>query len=319
MPKLLLVRLSSMGDIIHTLPALTDLARARPGTTLDWVVEEGFAELPQLHPAVGRVIPFALRRWRRSLLSSTTRAEVGALRRSLTAAHYERVIDAQGLIKSALVARQAGAPVVGYDRQSARESLAALAYAESVAVPKALHAVERARLLFAGAFGYRIETAPDYGMAVPEIALPWRPAGAYAVLLTATSRADKEWPEANWIALGTRLVAEGIACVLPWGSDAERERAERLAQAIPQAVVAPRLDLTRAARLLADARVVVGVDTGLAHLAAAVATPVVAIFCASDPDRTGVLAGTYAVNLGRNGAAPDVETVWAATQQGLVA
>ncbi|GHD67925.1 lipopolysaccharide heptosyltransferase I [Jeongeupia chitinilytica] len=308
-----------MGDIIHTLPALTDLVCARPGTTLDWIVEEGFAELPHLHPAVGKVIPFALRRWRRSLLSATTRAEAGALRQSLADAHYDCVIDAQGLIKSALVARQAGAPVIGYDWRSARESLATLAYAERYPAPWSLHAVERARRLFAGAFGYTPDTPPDYGMAVPAVELPWRPSGAYAVLLTATSRADKEWAEPNWVALAARLAAEGIACVLPWGSDAERTRAERLAAAMSNAVVAPRLDLTSAARLLADARVVVGVDTGLAHLAAAVATPVVAIFCASDPERTGVLAGTYAVNLGRRGAAPDAETVWAAVRQGLAA
>ncbi|BCL76645.1 lipopolysaccharide heptosyltransferase I [Jeongeupia sp. HS-3] len=308
-----------MGDIIHTLPALTDLARARPGTTLDWVVEEGFAELPRLHPAVERVIPFALRRWRRSPLAASTHAEVASLRRALAEPGYDRVIDAQGLIKSALVARLAGAPVTGYDRHSARESLAALSYTECHGVAKNLHAIERARLLFAGAFDYRIDTPPDYGLAVPPLDLPWRPAGAYAVLLTATSRADKEWAEPNWTALGLRLAAEGLACVLPWGSEPERVRAERLAQTLPSAVVAPRLGLTEAARLLADARVVVGVDTGLAHLAAAVATPVVAIFCASDPDRTGVLAGSYAVNLGARGAPPDVATVWAATLQGLAA
>ncbi|AOY02299.1 lipopolysaccharide heptosyltransferase I [Jeongeupia sp. USM3] len=319
MSKLLLVRLSSMGDIIHTLPALTDLARARPGIRLDWVVEEGFAALPRLHPSVDRVIPFALRRWRRMPLAPETRAEVAALRQALAAPQYGRVVDAQGLIKSAMVARQAGAPVAGYDWASAREPLASLAYADAYPVPRALHAVERTRRLFAAAFDYRIDTPPDYGLAVPALAQPWRPDGAYAVLLTATSRADKEWMEANWIALGTRLAAEGLACVLPWGSDAERERAERLAAAMPNALVAPKLDLGSAARLLADARVVVGVDTGLAHLAAAVATPVVAIFCASDPALTGVLAGSYAVNLGRRGAAPDVDTVWAATTQGLAA
>ncbi|WP_035055966.1 lipopolysaccharide heptosyltransferase I [Andreprevotia chitinilytica] len=316
MPKLLLVRLSSMGDVIHTLPAVTDLARARPDWTVDWVVEEGFAELPRLHPVVGNVVPFALRRWRKKLLSADTRREFCGFRKQLKSVGYDRVLDAQGLIKSAIVGRLAQGPLAGYDRKNAREPLASCLYRDRYPVNFNQHAVLRGRALMAAAFDYPVSGPVDYGLSVPPTDLPWLPAKPYAVLLTATSRADKEWAEPNWIVLGERFATEGLACVLPWGSASERERAERLAAAIPGAVVAPKLSLTHAAALLSGSRIVVGVDTGLAHLAAAVAAPVVAIFCASNPDMTGVLADTYAVNLGCDGAAPDVDTVWQAAQAG---
>ncbi|SMC26605.1 heptosyltransferase-1 [Andreprevotia lacus DSM 23236] len=306
-----------MGDVIHTLPAVSDLARARPGTTVDWVVEEGFAELPRLHPAVGEVLPIALRRWRKSPLNAHTRSEFADFRSRLQSSRYDLVLDIQGLLKSAVVGKLAHGPMAGYDRHSIREPLASLLYRQRHAVGRHLHAVERSRQLMAAAVGYAPGGPLDYGLRVPAFTPDWLPQQPYAVLLTATSRADKEWAEANWIALGQQLAERGIASVLPWGSAAERERAERLAAAIPAACAAPRLGLGDAAGLLAGSRIVVGVDTGLAHLAAAVAAPVVAIFCASDPIKTGVLADSYAVNLGQHGAAPDVATVWQAVTAGM--
>ncbi|KAF0814801.1 Lipopolysaccharide heptosyltransferase 1 [Andreprevotia sp. IGB-42] len=317
MSRILLLRLSSMGDVIHTLPAVTDLARALPDTRIDWVAEEGFAELPRLHPAVSRVIPIALRRWRKNALDAATRREFAAFRQQLQSTRYDLVLDIQGLLKSATIGRFAHGPLAGYDRHSIREPLASLLYSKRYPVSRDQHAVLRSRQLMAAAMGYTPAGPVDYGLPAAAAALPWLPDQRHAVLLTATSRADKEWPEAHWIALGQQLAAAGLASVLPWGSPAERARAERLATAIPNAMVAPRLSLTEAAALLAGSAIVVGVDTGLAHLAAAVAAPVVAIFCASDPVRTGVLANSYAVNLGRAGAAPDVATVWQAVVAGV--
>ncbi|MBV8464449.1 MAG: lipopolysaccharide heptosyltransferase I, partial [Burkholderiales bacterium] len=295
MPRILLVRLSSMGDIIHNLPAVSDLVAHLPDARLDWVVEEGFAELPRLHPAIDRIIPIAMRRWRRSLMKAETRQEIATLRRTLRETHYDLVLDSQCLIKSAIVARAAGAPVYGMDWPSSREHLASLFYQRRFSAPWSLHAVERYRLLSASAFDYKAVGPVNYGLTPPALVQAWRPSGPYAVLLTATSRDDKLWPEEDWIALGQLLHADGLAVVLPWGSAKERERAERIAGVLPNATVAPRMSLTEGARLLADAKVAVGVDTGLAHLAAAVGVPVVAIYTSTDPNATGVLAASRAV------------------------
>jgi heptosyltransferase-1 len=314
--SILIIRMSSMGDVIHQWPAITDLARAYPNAAIDWVVEEGFADLPRLHPAIRNVIPIALRRWRKSLLAERTQLEWQQFKTQLRACRYDLVLDAQGLIKSAAVAKLACGPIAGFDRHSIREPLASLVYGRKYAVAKDLHAIERNRQLSAAALNYVPHGEIDYGLRTPQLALSWLPQSPYAVFLTATSRADKEWPEANWIVLGQKMLARGLQIVFPWGSATERERAERLAAALPGAIVAPKLTLSEAAVLLTNSAMVVGVDTGLVHLAAAVAVPTVAIFCASDPLLTGIRASSYAVNLGQRGQAPTVDAVWTAVQQG---
>mgnify|MGYP001586574803 CR=1 FL=1 len=306
-----------MGDVIHQLPAISDLIAAYPDAVIDWVVEEGFADLPRLHPAIRRVIPVALRRWRKTPLAASTHAEWAKFKHEIRACRYDVVLDAQGLLKSAFVARLACGPVAGFDRRSIREPLASFSYQRTYAVDKKAHAIDRNRRLTAAANGYRVGEVMNYGLQLPVQTLDWLSNTPYAVLLTATSRLDKEWSEENWIALGRRCLAAGVRPVFPWGSALERERAERLAQALPSALIAPKLSLSDAAILLAGSQIVVGVDTGLVHLAAAVDVPVVAIFCASDPDLTGVRAAGYALNLGRNGKPPTIEQVWDAVLAGL--
>ena len=229
--------------------------------------------------------------------------------RSLQAQHYDLVIDTQGLLKSALIARLARGRRCGYNAASAREAIAARFYDASFDVPKNLHAVERNRRLASLAAGYGASEATDYGIAA--IPAP-TPAGPSAILLTATSRDDKLWPDQRWIALGRALHQRGLTCLLPAGSSDERARAERLAQAIPGAVALPPMSLTELAGQLAAARLVIGVDTGLVHLAAALGRPTLALFCASDPALTGVCASTPAINLGARGRPPGVEEVLAA-------
>lgn len=305
--RILLVKTSSLGDVIHNLPVVSDLAQHFPGAHIDWVVEESFAAIPRLHPAVGRVIPVAVRRWRKRLLSTQTWREIGEFRRVANADFYDAVLDTQGLLKSALIARQARGIKLGLARDSARELLAARFYDRTFSIPKDLHAVERNRRLAAAAFGYTLPPTLDYGIHAPALTAPWLPnggSGDYAVLLTATSRADKEWPEPDWRALGQALIAMGMRCVLPAGSALERERAARIAAALGHAVAAPPLDITALAGLMAGAQIVIGVDTGLTHLAAALDRPTVAIFCGSDPQLTGVFAGARAINLGGIGAPP---------------
>lgn len=310
--RVLLVKTSSLGDVVHNLPVATDIARHRPDARIDWIVEEPFADIPRLHPAVGRVIPVAVRRWRGTLGRRAVWSEMGEFRRRLRAEAYDVVIDTQGLLKSALIARQARlAPDgrrCGYGRAVAREGLAAHLYHLGYDIPRSLHAVERNRRLAAAALGYALDTPCNYGIAAAPLRAPWLDAATggrpYAVLLTATSRAAKEWPEEHWRALLALLDGLGWRAVLPAGSESERARAARLAASSAVGLAAPPLDIAALAGLMAGAGAVIGVDTGLVHLAAALGRPTVALFSASDPALTGVHAGPAAVNLGAPGRPP---------------
>lgn len=313
MAKLLIVKTSSLGDVVHALPVLSDLAHARPGLTVGWLVEEAFACLPALHPACGRVIPVALRRWRRSPLDARTRAEYRQMREQLVAFGATHILDLQGLLKSAwlsTVATTGSAQRLGYDWRSAREPLASLFYHQRHTVSRQEHAVVRNRQLAAAALGYPLDMPCAYGPLGGSAVLPGDSAPV-AVLLHATSREDKLWPEARWIALGAELAREGLCCVLPSGSPAEAVRADRLAAAIPGARALSPGPLAQLLPVLASARLAVGVDTGLTHLATAFGLPVVALYTATDPAATGVYGSARACNLGGAGACPDVAAVLA--------
>ena len=314
--RILLVKTSSLGDVIHNLPVVSDLARSFPGATIDWCVEESFADIPRLHPAVGEVIPVAIRRWRKTLLQRATWREIGEFRKRIARTPYDAILDTQGLIKSALIARQASGPRLGYAAEVAREPLAARFYDQTFVIPPNAHAVERNRWLAAAAFGTPLDLPLDYGIAAPAVDLPWL-AGRYAVLLTATSRDDKLWAEASWIALAQSLAERGLTAVLPSGSARERERAQRIAAAVPGAVVAPPLTLRELAGALGGAALTVGVDTGLAHLSTALGVPTIALFMASDPALTGVYGSGFCRNLGARGRAPTVAEVLTAAAQEL--
>lgn len=313
MINVLIVRTSSMGDLIHTWPAITELLAHYPNLRLSWMAEENFCDIAGLHPGISDVIPIAWRRWRRSLLSPATWSEIGALRARLRATHWDCVLDSQGLVKSAIPARLAGGTLVGYDRQSIREPLASLLYDKKMAVSRKLSAIERNRQLFARAFGYQSGGAPCFGIGRGERP-DWLAVDNYAVLLHATSRESKEWSESSWVALGAWLNKQGMQSILPWGNERERVRALRLADAIDGAVAAPRLRLREAAGLLGHARAVIGVDTGLTHLANALDVPLVAIYTDTDPALTGVVETPYARNLGNVGICPTLHEVQAALQ-----
>ena len=311
---LLLVKTSSLGDVIHNLPVVSDLRRAFPDATIDWCVEESFAEIPRLHPEVAEVIPVAIRRWRKHLGSMQTWSEMRAFRRRIKTTAYDAVLDTQGLIKSGLICRLAYGTRYGYAAEVARERHAARFYDKTFVIPPNAHAVVRNRWLGAAAFDYPVDFPLDYGIAAPEIDLPWLTAEHHAVLLTATSRDDKLWPEAHWIALGQSMKKRGLSPILPSGSAAERARAERIAAAIPGAVVAPRLNLRELAALIGRATLAVGVDTGLAHLATALRVPTIALYVATDPALTGVLGSGLFRNLGGIGQTPSVAEVLNATE-----
>ncbi|HXJ50289.1 MAG TPA: lipopolysaccharide heptosyltransferase I [Burkholderiales bacterium] len=284
---------------------MTDAARSVPGARIDWVVEEGFAGVARMHCSVERVIPVALRRWRGALWKRSVWKEIASFRAALAAQPYDAVIDTQGLLKSALIACCAAGPRHGMDRASAREPLAALFYDRTHAVPRALHAVERNRRLMAASLGVALPPGIDYGLrsnAERAAALP----ASYSVLLTMTSREDKLWPEPRWIELGRALA---LPAVLPWGNAEERSRAERIAQGIGEAVIPERMALEELAQVLAGATNVVGLDSGLSHLAAAFGAPAVAVFCGSDPALTGLYGAPRARNVGARGRPPQVSEV----------
>ncbi|MFZ7156502.1 lipopolysaccharide heptosyltransferase RfaC [Avibacterium avium] len=290
--RICLVKTSSMGDVIHALPALTDAQKAFPDLQVDWVVEENFAEIPTWHSAVKQVIPVAIRRWRKQLLQRKTWQEWQSYRQLLQQNQYDAVIDAQGLVKSALFAvRLAQGAKHGYDRYSAREPLAALFYDERYAIDYQQHAVERIRQLFAQALGYALPNQQgDYGIAQHfpvQQSLP-----PYVLLIHATTRADKHWRNQEWKKLAQNLTALGLAVHLPWGNEKEKQAAEWIAQGIENAVVLPKMDLTALAQHIANAQAVVSVDTGLAHLTAALDKPNITLYGATNPD----LIGTYGKN-----------------------
>lgn len=303
MRRILFVKTSSLGDVVQHCPAVSDAARKLSGASIDWVVEEPFAGIASMHAAVRRVIPVAMRRWRRSLWSPSVWSEIGRFRRTLSEERYDLVIDTQGLLKSALICAFAPGTKHGLDRSSAREPLAAGFYDVTHAVPRGIHAVERNRVLTASALGYSLEGPLEYGL---------RPSGEspirhpYAVFLTMTSRDDKLWPQPRWVELGRALKTP---VVLPWGTDAEKARAEAIAAGIGNATVPSRMSLRDLAKVLGKANSVVGLDTGLTHLAAALGARTVGIYCGSDPALTGLYGSSNANNAGGIGRPPSVDEV----------
>jgi heptosyltransferase-1 len=325
----LVVKLSSLGDVVHAMPAVQDLRAAWPEARIDWVVERGFAPLVRRCEGVGRVIACELRRWRKAPLSAATRAEWRAFREELRAERYDAVIDLQGLTKSALVARMALLAPAG-SRYALANRTAGSSYEAptrwvadvAVTIPEQTHAVERSRLLCAQAFGYDVSGAWHFGLAPspPGGGLGWEPARPGPIAcIHGTSRDDKLWPEPHWIALGQRLVDAGHGIALPHGSDAEEARAHRLAAALgPLAEVWPRLSLDALTDRLATCAGAIGVDSGLSHIAVALALPHVQVYNFDTAWRTGPLGegrqrSVYAQ------PTPTVDAVWAAWQAVTIA
>lgn len=309
MPRMLFVKTSSLGDVVHHMPAVTDARRHFPDARIAWVVEEDYAPLVALHPGVDEVIPVALRRWRRALARKATWREADMFLGRLRAQAYDVVVDAQGLMRSAVLARAARGPRHGYARNSVREPLASLLYDVRHEVGRERHAVDRNRELTGRALGYAAGGGIDYGLRGPPAT-----AGArrYALLLHGSARAEKEWPEAHWLQVGRALARDGMDVLLLWGNAAERARSERLAAAIARAEVVDRQPLDAVARLVAGAAAVIGLDTGLTHLAAAFRVPLVSIFVHSVPQLTGPRGAGPIATLGERGRVPGADEAVAA-------
>lgn len=295
--RVLVVKTSSLGDVVHALPALTDARRVFPNIAFDWAVEEAFAEIPDWHPAVAQVIPVAIRRWRKHILGTLLNGEWRHCKAQLREHRYDCVIDAQGLLKSAWIAKQPGAPIAGLDKNSAREPAASWFYQQPVAVPWEQHAVERVRALFAAALEYEVPAQRgSYGLDKHRF-VDIVPRRRHVLFLHGTTRADKHWPEPYWHELAKAVAKTGCRILLPWGNDVERQRAVRIAAAANKiatdsAEVLPRSRLHELATWIATSTAVVAVDTGLGHLTAALDVPAVSLYGPTDPARIG----TYGEN-----------------------
>jgi heptosyltransferase-1 len=305
--RVLVLKTSSMGDVVHALPAISDMAAAVPGIEIDWLVEAPFAAIPRLHPAVRRVLPMAWRTWRRSPLARATWRAMAELRATLKRDRYDLVLDLQGLTKSAIWGLQADGPLVGYDHRSGRDPVAPLFYRRKAAVSLALQAVERNRRLAAAHLAYPMPaTAPSFGIVAPQGS--WLPALPFAALIPCASRAEKLWPEPCWIALGQRLATAGLVPVVVWGNALEQARATRIAAGCG-GVVPPFLSVADTAAVLGRARQIVGLDTGFSHLAAAFGQPTIGIYCDHEPGLAGITGPGLVASFGGKRQVPALDTV----------
>jgi heptosyltransferase I len=319
--RILIIKTSSLGDVVHCLPVIADIKNLHPEAQIDWVVEESFADILKLHPQIKRIIPVAIRRWRKGIFSKQTWHEISAFKQQLHTQQYDVVIDTQGLLKSGLIAYLSHSQnKCGYDKSSAREGVASCFYQHKFAISYQQHAVIRNRTLAALALGYSPPTtAPDYGIQaatnVDLTATDLMPAllnKSYIIALHGTSRDSKLWPSAHWIALGQQLEKHQIQLVLPWASTAEFTRAQHIANALQNAIVLPKLSIAALATVISHAQAAIGVDTGLSHLAAALNKPTIAIYTDTNPALTGVMAGGQAcANLGGINLQPPVQEVLA--------
>jgi heptosyltransferase-1 len=276
MTEILFLKTSSMGDVLHHMPAVTDARRRFPQARITWVVDELYAPLAALHPAVNEIVPIAVRRWRKRLHELPTWNEIREATTRLRSHRYDAVIDTQGLVRTALMTRVISGSSHGYDSDSIREPFASRFYENTYRVSWDLHVIARNRALTGLALDYEPDGAPDYGF--DRSYFKNESAEPYAMLFHATAKTDKEWPEDRWIEIGKTLAARGLQIVLPWGNDAERERSERIAAQVPNATVPERKPILEVGKLIAGAKLVVGVDTGFLHIAAALGVPTAAIF-----------------------------------------
>lgn len=316
MLKLLIVKTSSLGDVIHNLPIINDILKHRSDIEIDWVVESSFADIPRMHPAIRRVIPVAIRRWRKALFVKQTWLEIKAAKQQLLQQNYDIILDTQGLIKSGLITYLSHGHKHGYDRSSARESLASCFYDATHQVSRAQHAVARNRTLAALTFGYPIpENLPDYGIKAAVLKNSATDgtiiSSPYIIGLHGTSRNSKLWPTERWIALGNELAKQKLSLALPWASEAELQRAQAIANTVNSAIVLPKLSIHQLASVISQAQAAIGVDTGLSHLATALGIPTIAIYTDTNPALTGLYAGNLApaYNLGNIGVIPSVSDV----------
>lgn len=286
--KVLIIKTTSMGDILHTLPALTDAVNALPNISFDWVVEENFSEIPTWHPAVHKIISVAIRRWRKNWFSTNNRHERYNFKYNLQCKNYDITIDAQGLLKSAIfITRNIHHNKHGLDFRSIREPLASLFYNHKHAINKKQHAIERIRQLFSMSLGYHLPKSPS-NYAIAKNFKQLSCTKPYLIFLHATTKYNKHWPIKYWKKLLKLVNNAGYNVKLPWWKQHEYQQAMLITEGQIYAEILPKLSLTQIAQQLMNATAIVSVDTGLSHLAAALNKPNLTLYGPTDPKLIGV-------------------------------
>jgi len=296
--KVLIVKVSALGDIVHALPVLAYLHEACPGLTVDWLLETGFAPILEGHPLVNRTLHLDTRGWRKQGVRASVKGAlhvISALRRE----RYDVVLDLQGNSKSGLFTWLSGAPKrFGFDKSQVREALNLLATNHKAIMAADCHYIglrylQIARTAFpAGPDVPLCGPLPVSGRAAETVA-SWLDChglhpGTFFVIHYGTTWETKKWPLEQWCELVSKMARQGRSLVLTWGSDDERRAAETMAHASQgRAVIWPRGSLPELVALLAAARLVIGADTGPVHIAAAVKTPTVSLFRVTDSERNG--------------------------------
>jgi heptosyltransferase-1 len=325
--KILIVRVSSLGDIVHNMPVIADIRQHYPDATIDWVVEEAYVDLVRLNKDVSSIIPMAWRRWRKRLYSNEIRLEIRRFLERLREQEYDYVIDTQGLLKTGVIMGMArivaGGQKVGLANAtegSGFEASSKWFHTKSIPVEKRTHGVLRGRQVVAGALGYEINSVPDFGLREPDTgALDWLPQKPYVVFFHGTAGASKKWAHANWVQTGRLLADQGYPVLLPWGNAEEKFAADKLAADIPDAVVLPKLPMMQAVTLAQRAALVIGLDTGLTHVAAAYCRPTIELYCDSPRWKTEGNWSDAIINLGDKKSPPtEVEVQQALASMGFL-
>ena len=291
--RVLIIKLTSMGDLMHALPALTDAAKVFPDIEFDWVVDKAFAAVPQWHPNVRKVITTAHRSWRQGWWKSFKSGELGSFYKALNADDYDVVVDMQNNLKSAVVSLLRKGPVYGLDKYSCREKPAYLAYRHAINVNPNQHAAERMRQILATALGYTVpDSAADYGVSVQHCQLPkldFTLPQRYLMLVHNASWTTKLWPVKHWQALTLKAAEQGYSLLLPSGNDEEYRRAQQIASVSDKAHALPRLPLDQVLALMQRAQAALCSDTGLAHMAAMLGKAAITIYGSTDTHLIGTM------------------------------
>lgn len=317
MKRILIVKVTSLGDIVHGLPIVADLQRAYPGVAVDWAADAAFADLLRWHSGISRVLCAPLRRFKkqRKLVDlKEIAASIGELRRF----EYDAVIDIHGVYKSAIISFLSRSNArYGYRSADLGERGAAFAYTTRFAREHGLNAWEGLRKSVSDAFGYSLVGGPRFDLQIPQSGAAPEVAerGPFAMLFHSGSGEEKRWPVARWHAIGRYLRERGIASALPWGSEVEHANAVAIADGIPGAVVLPRLTLERVAQHVDLSALVVGVDTGFVHLASALRKPTVMIFTATSKRLFGIDVPGCSMSVGDEGHPPEIQEVRDAIEQ----
>lgn len=310
--KILIVKTTSMGDVVHALPAISDIKKHDPQAEIHWLVEASFSGIPLSCPLVDKVISCRVRQWRKNIFSQGTWQEISALKKQLVLEQYDKVIDLQGLIKSAVLARLTKAPICGYDKHSIKEPLASNFYTHRFSVSTSLPAITRCRNLTALSLGYPIpKDEPQFVFKSYEKEMERK-----VLFFANTSRDSKLWPEAKWIELGRKLTDQGIEILLPWGSNVEQERVCRIAEQIgSEATVPPRKSIQEMIALIGKSYAVVGLDTGMTHLSSAMGIPTVGIFRDYPIELVPLAGNGPKIGLGGVNCCPEVSDVYVALEK----